>query len=115
MGTLPSQIGTLPVPAKTTQGIWKLVADDGQIYTLASRMRLGRALDADLLFIADGVASDHAHLVLRGDSYYIEDQNTTAGTRVNGEQIPAHFPVPLYDGDKIGLGEINLTLRHTSR
>jgi pSer/pThr/pTyr-binding forkhead associated (FHA) protein len=96
-------------------GIWKLVAEDGQVYTLASRMRLGKALDADLMFIADGVASDHAHLVLQGDSYYIEDQGSSVGTRVNGEAIPAKFPVPLYDGDKIALGEMSLTLRHTSR
>jgi pSer/pThr/pTyr-binding forkhead associated (FHA) protein len=96
-------------------GIWKLVAEDGQVYTLASRMRLGKALDADLMFIADGVASDHAHLVLQGDSYYIEDQGSSTGTRVNGEAIPAKFPVPLYDGDKIALGEMSLTLRHTSR
>jgi pSer/pThr/pTyr-binding forkhead associated (FHA) protein len=96
-------------------GIWKLVAEDGQVYTLASKMRLGKALDADLMFIADGVASDHAHLVLQGESYYIEDQGSSVGTRVNGEAIPAKFPVPLYDGDKIALGEMSLTLRHTSR
>jgi pSer/pThr/pTyr-binding forkhead associated (FHA) protein len=43
---------------------------------------------------------------------YVEDLDTPAGTFVNGERIPSHFPVALYDGDRVVFGTVALRLDH---
>ena len=68
-------------------------------------MTVGRALTSDIVVIGSGVATQHARLTVRADAVYVEDLRTQGGTAVNGERIPADFPVALYEGDQIAFGE----------
>lgn len=101
-------------PAFVPSGGFRLVAGDGEVFPLASEMTVGRALTGDIVLIGNGVASQHARLSLRGDSVYVEDMATPGGTCVNGERIPARFPVALYAGDQIRFGEVQVRLERTS-
>jgi pSer/pThr/pTyr-binding forkhead associated (FHA) protein len=87
---------------------FRLVAQNGEIHPLASEMTVGRALTGDITLIGNGVATQHARLTIQGGNLYVEDLNTQGGTTVNGERIPAHFKVALYDGDTIAFGDVEL-------
>jgi pSer/pThr/pTyr-binding forkhead associated (FHA) protein len=106
--------GALPaganVPLDRVSRGFRLVAGDGEAFVLASEMTVGRSLTGDIVLIGNGVAGQHARLSVRGDSVYLEDSGTPGGTFVNGERIPARFPVALYDGDQVGFGEVLLRL-----
>ena len=88
-----------------------LVAGDGTLFPLASQMTLGRALTEDISLVGNGVAAQHAKLSVRDDAVYVEDKGTPGGTFVNGERIPAQFPVALYPDDQVAFGEALLRLQ----
>ena len=69
-----------------------------------------RALTDDVVLIGEGVCAQHARLTVRDGLVRIEDLDTKTGTIVNGERIPASFPVALYPGDTIQLGGLALRL-----
>lgn len=96
-------------PAPLT-GALRLVSETGESYPLASRMLLGRALTDDVVLVGEGVCAQHARLTVREGLVRIEDLDTKTGTIVNGERIPASFPVALYPGDTIQLGVLVLRL-----
>jgi pSer/pThr/pTyr-binding forkhead associated (FHA) protein len=98
------------IESNGARATFRLIAGDGEVYSLASEMSVGRALTSDISLIATGVASRHANLTVRGDTVYVEDLDTPGGTFVNGERIPARFPVTLVDGDQIAFGEARLRL-----
>lgn len=109
--TVPSPF-SLPqagLSAGPTGGL-RLVSESGESYPLASRMLLGRALTDDIVLVGEGVSAQHARLTLREGVVRIEDLETKTGTVVNGERIPANFPVALYAGDTLQLGTIRLRL-----
>lgn len=99
-----------PQPA-ASPGPFRLVAGDGETFTLASEMAVGRAFTSDIVLIGNGVASQHARLSVKdSQAVYVEDLNTPGGTFVNGERIPPFFPVALYEGDQVVFGEVLLRL-----
>jgi len=55
---------------------------------------------------AMGVSRKHATLHRTTHGYYMEDMNSTNGTRVNGQYIAPFKPVPVEHGDRIQLGEM---------
>jgi len=98
-----------------------LVADNGAIYPIASEMTVGRAVTSDLVLDNDGVATKHARLFRTapasggGDErIYVEDFDSSAGTFVNGERIPARFPVALYENDVLAFGATTLRVLRRS-
>jgi len=97
-------------PSGGPAGGLRLVSESGESYPLASRMLLGRALTDDIVLVGEGVSAQHARLTLRDGLVKIEDLDTKTGTVVNGERIPASFPVALYPGDTIQLGAVHLRL-----
>ena len=107
----PFAVPTLASPplGQTTGGL-RLVSESGESYPLASRMLLGRALTDDVVLVGEGVCAQHARLTVREGLVRIEDLETKTGTIVNGERIPASFPVALYPGDTIQLGTLTLRL-----
>jgi pSer/pThr/pTyr-binding forkhead associated (FHA) protein len=90
---------------------YKLVSDTGETFVLASRMLLGRALTDDIVLVGEGVGPQHARVTVREGMVRIEDLESRMGTVVNGEPIPAHFPVALYPGDTVQLGSLTLRLQ----
>ena len=63
---------------------------------------IGRAPDALIRLIDDGVSRQHARLRLETDQLWVEDLDSRNGTFVNGAKITAR--TPLRDGDKIQVG-----------
>ncbi len=55
----------------------------------------------DLLIEKDVISRKHAELVIRGNHYFLIDNNSTNKTYVDGKEIPAKASVEIYDGTKI--------------
>ena len=71
---------------------------------------LGRAKDASLRVNFPSVSRRHALLVLDdAGAAFVEDSGGANGTRLNGETIAAR--TRLADGDRLGIGEIELVVR----
>jgi predicted amidophosphoribosyltransferase len=53
-----------------------------------------------------GISRRHARLTRQGDVWSVADLDSTNGTYVNGTELQPRVPVPLHDGDRVGLGDI---------
>lgn len=100
----------VPAAAPVLPTAFRLIAGDGEVFALASRMMVGRALTDDIVLIGDGVSAQHARLTVHGGAVMVEDLDAPGGTRVNGERIPPNFPVALYPGDQVAFGQVQLRL-----
>jgi S1-C subfamily serine protease len=85
-------------------------------------IRLGRAPESDVRFsdeTDDGVSNVHAVLCLEAGRLYVEDQNSSNGTFVDGEACPAHRKVVVPDGARLQLArqgpELAITLEAEPR
>jgi ABC-type multidrug transport system ATPase subunit/ABC-type multidrug transport system permease subunit len=77
-------------------------------HTLGKPMiTVGRAPDNDAVINHPAVSGHHLNLVTTPAGYTITDLNSTNGTMVNGQQIPAGTPNPLRVGDVIRIGDLN--------
>ncbi len=75
----------------------------GQTFKLSrGEAVIGRADDALIRLVDDGVSRNHARLRLETDKLWVEDLESRNGTFVNGAKIDKR--VPLQDGDKIQVG-----------
>lgn len=96
------------VPPRTPAGANKgasLVSATGAVQRLASEMSVGRSVTADFVVTGNNVSDKHARLKLSDTGKLtVEDLNTPGGTMVNGERIPALYPVTLRDGDSVVFG-----------
>jgi pSer/pThr/pTyr-binding forkhead associated (FHA) protein len=78
----------------------------GERFALAAdRMTVGRRPDSDVFLDDVTVSRDHAVLVRRGSSYYLDDCGSLNGTYVNRERIESH---QLGDGDELQIGKYKL-------
>lgn len=69
-------------------------------------LTIGRAADADVR-IEDRFASGiHCRVGNRGNSYFVEDLDSTNGTYLNGADL--HGEAPLHDMDEIKIGDTEL-------
>lgn len=72
-----------------------------------TELQLGRDLSNDIVINDPEVSRRHAHLVLEGDGYILEDLGSTNGTFIRGQRLAA--PVVLRPGETITIGEkVNL-------
>ena len=62
----------------------------------------------DVVFDDHSVSKMHAKLEKRGDTVFLEDMNSTNGTKKNGESIAINESVPLMPGDEILFGKVKL-------
>lgn len=75
----------------------------GQLFKLPKGNTLiGRASNAEIRLIDDGVSRHHARVRVEADGPYLEDLESRNGTFVNGTRIEG--PHKLEDGDKIQVG-----------
>lgn len=64
---------------------------------------------AHIVFYPDepsSVSRLHCTIQLDGKQFVVTDNNSSSGTRVNGEYLKPNDPVPLRDGDEITLGDL---------
>ncbi|HEX9967211.1 MAG TPA: FHA domain-containing protein [Solirubrobacterales bacterium] len=79
----------------------------GESFTIAEdRVSIGRSPDAGVFLDDVTVSRNHALLVRRRDSLYIDDLGSLNGTYVNRRRIESH---PLSDGDEIQIGKYKLS------
>ncbi len=70
------------------------------------RMSIGRRPDSEVFLDDVTVSRDHALLIRRGDSWYLDDCGSLNGTYVNRSRIESHH---LEEGDEVQIGKYKLT------
>jgi hypothetical protein len=80
----------------------------GDIFALHTHTNLGRAPDNHIVLPDTYVSSYHARLDRRDGEWWLTDLDSRNGTRLNN--VPITKPVPLADGDLVGVGQIELKL-----
>jgi len=79
----------------------------GETFTPAGEQtRIGRSPDCDIFLDDVTVSRNHAVLVERNGSFYVEDQGSLNGTFVNRRRIDT---VELENGDELQIGKYRLT------
>jgi pSer/pThr/pTyr-binding forkhead associated (FHA) protein len=61
--------------------------------------------------VQNGVSRLHATIIYEEETLYIEDLNSTNGTRINGFQLTPNRRYRLRDGDELEFGRVRATLR----
>ena len=77
---------------------------------LVTKITIGREYDNNIV-IDSKLASRH-HCVIQKikEAYFLKDENSTNGTFLNGERIPADKYVLLHPGDKLTIGSSTLIM-----
>ena len=99
-----------PAPVASAAGA-RLVRADGPDHPLADPTTIGRGPDRDIQVDDNRVSRRHAVVRRDGDRWTITDEGSSNGTRRNGSRIAPTAPVPLSDGDEIGIGPVTFTFR----
>jgi FHA domain len=77
-------------------------------FALAEHMTLGRAADNTITLPDTYASAYHARLDQHDGEWWLTDLDSRNGTRLN--DVPIGKPVPLADGDVIGIGQMKLKL-----
>ncbi len=72
----------------------------------ADRLSIGRRPDSEVFLDDVTVSRDHALLVRRGETFYLDDLGSLNGTYVNRTRIESE---QLEDGDELQVGKYKLT------
>ncbi len=98
--------GRQPPAAQSTPQAWLLLVPDGQSFPLTQALvRIGRALDNDLILNDPRVSRYHALMRQRYGRYLLQDLGSRSGSQVNGYPVQE---VLLRSGDIISLGGCEL-------
>jgi len=84
----------------------------GQRFPLGERLKIGRALDNDLVLTGTQVSRQHAVIERAGQGYKIRDLGSGNGTLVNGVLISK--PTELKSGDVLQIGQTRITVAGTA-
>lgn len=102
-----------PTPDRRTRAAaragraWLQIEGGRRVELGASALRIGRALDNDLVLDHDSVSRHHAEVRRDQGRFYVTDLGSTNGTRVNGQPVGAETLSP---GALIHVGGIALRL-----
>ena len=100
-----SQLTESPVTKLVPVDI-SLLRADNQIFLLGDRLTVGRTSgDADYCLSVPGVSREHAELIRNGNSYMVNDLNSTNGTYVNSVRITG--PTRLCYGDIVSFATVD--------
>ena len=104
-GTRP----TAPPPAPGRR-LAVVRGDTGEQIPLAGGpLTVGRSRDRDVTIDDSRVSRAHARLEERpGGAWVVIDEGSANGTRLRGEELPAHEARPIRPGDVIGVGPVEL-------
>ena len=78
----------------------------GTSFPLLPLTSLGRGPMNTVVLNDTFCSQEHALVTWRGGQWWLEDRNSSNGTRLNGEKIAG--PVVVSSGDVIGIGQIAL-------
>jgi len=70
------------------------------------RATVGRDDENDLTLPSPTISNLHAVIEYREGAFFLEDQRSTNGTRLNDHQVAANKPVRLKSGDRIGFANL---------
>ena len=109
MKNLASQIDQLPTQSQDPpKGQAELIDADNVISETRLSLpiekqvvKIGRDNSNDILIPKDSISSLHATIEYRNGYYYLEDQRSTNGTRLNDAKVKENTPMRLKSGDKI--------------
>lgn len=105
-----SSAGSVPPPS----ALGKLVVYDGEAegrtYFLTSPVvRIGRdRAHADLILEDQFISNPHCSILCKEGAFYLVDEASTNGTRLNGDVLPAHEPRPLAMDAIVEIGQTRL-------
>ena len=98
-----SQYGSLVVVSPGQTGL-----PPGKRFPLGQVNTIGRTMDNDIPLNDSFLSAEHAMLQWDGQSWIIDDLESTNGTRLNGREVVQ--PTPLDYGDTIQIGRVELKL-----
>jgi hypothetical protein len=86
-----------------------LLIEEGQLrqrcrLTQDATITAGRDPDCDLVIESQGATRFHAEFIFAGQELGVVDRESTNGTFVDGNRIPANEQVPLKIGDRVRIG-----------
>ncbi len=85
----------------------------GESYKVKLFTRIGRERDNDIVLLDPKVSRYHAQISLESGQWTITDLGSANRTFVN--ETPIAVPTPLQGGERIGVGELELTFRLPAR
>src|SRR5207248_8129512 len=86
--------------------------DVGRKYPLAGDATvLGRQYDSHICLTGKAISRQHAQIVCRQSSYFVEDLDSSNGTFLNGLRLAAHTLAPISDRDMLQIGPYVFGLR----
>ena len=87
---------------RQADGEWQeLALDEGDLV-------IGRGKECGLQIKDKEISRNHLKLIRKGDKVWAEDLNSTNGSRLDGELIPANLQVPVSPGQEIQFGSVSL-------
>lgn len=75
---------------------------DGSIIPIRSDLTIGRKDDNSIILADQHVSGNHAKIVIRNNTLFIEDLNSTNGTYINGNKISGKMKLANKDEIRIG-------------
>ena len=101
----PSRLDQLPEDGLPPTNAYLLLPDDRQFQLTQPQIRIGRALDNDLILEKSCISRHHARLQELPGGHLIEDLNSRGGTTINGYPILKSY---LSAGDYISFAGIKI-------
>lgn len=80
----------------------------GTSYHLDAVNTIGRDVNNSVVIDDTYVSAEHAVLTFRGRSWFVEDNESTNGTWVNGQRVTTYLPVGY--GDELQIGRLRMRL-----
>ncbi len=106
-------------PIQLASGGWLFLSGDGaplSEYKLTKPVTtLGRREDSDLLLMDAKVSRQHAEVVLNAAGHVLRDLRSANGTVLNGRRLNPGEEIRLSHGDRLRLGDIEITYTNPSR
>ena len=110
---------TMPAPAPATAASPRLIIqDDNTVVDLRGKSEalVGREDPVSNVYPdvdmtphngeEGGVSRIHAKILINGNQYMVEDQNSTNSTFVNRQKLAPKTPTPIKDGDELRFGRV---------
>jgi len=84
----------------------------GTSYPLDAVNTIGRDVNNSVVIDDTYVSAEHAVLTFRGRTWFVEDNDSTNGTWVNGQRVSTYLPVGY--GDELQIGRLRMRLERVA-